>query len=225
MGVATSTTTFPRRLRGAYGGWIRSLLLAFAAFAIVSPAGDANPDDRLRATELPNAEPAVGRFLIASKKLGSPYFRHSVVLLIKHDKEGTIGIVVNQPTLLSLSSMSPKLLHGDDTDALYYGGPVQHMLFSMLVGSDSEGLDRAYVLDHVYHVAGVRDIMSLIPKLGNDDTVRVYAGYAGWGPGQLDNEIARGGWHVAPGDPAVIFSAEPEKIWKHLIDEFGGYWL
>jgi len=225
MGAATLTMTFRRRVRGPCGGWIRALLLAFAASAIVSPAGDANPDDRLHVAGLPNGEPAVGRFLVASKKLDSPYFRHTVVLLIKHNKEGTIGIVVNQPTVLSLSSMSPKLLHGDDADALYYGGPVQHMLFSMLVGSDSKGSDGTYVLDHVYHVAGVRDIMSLIPKLGADDTVRVYAGYAGWGPGQLDNEIARGGWHVAPGNPAVIFSTEPEKIWKRLIDEYGGYWL
>ena len=201
------------------------MLLALAAFATIWPFGVVNSVDRFYTAGIPNAEPAVGRLLVASKKLDSPYFRHSVVLLIKHNKQGTIGIVVNQPTVLSLSSMSPKLLHGDDTDALYYGGPVQHMLFSMLVGSDSKGTDRTYVLDHVYHVAGVRDIMSLIPKLGADDRVRVYAGYAGWGPGQLDNEIARGGWHVAPGNPAVIFSTEPEKIWKRLIDEFGGYWL
>lgn len=225
MGATKMITAFRRPSGAACGRWIRSVLLSLAAFATIWPFGVVNSVERFHTAGFPDAELAVGRLLVASKSLDSPYFRHTVVLLIKHNKQGTVGIVVNQPTVLSLSSMSPKLLHGDDSDLLYYGGPVQHMLFSMLVGSKSKGADRTYVLDDIYHVAGIRAIMDQIPKLGDEDTVRVYAGYAGWGPGQLGNEIARGDWHVAPGDPAVIFSTEPEDIWKRLVDEFGGYWL
>jgi len=172
-----------------------------------------------------DGRPAAGRLLVADKNLQDPYFRHSVILLIDHGEQGTLGTIINRPTALTLSSLSEKLLRVGDADILYYGGPVQPMSFSMLVATGQAAEGRRPVLKDVFHVFGVHRIMASIAQLDPQDTVRVYSGYAGWAPGQLDHEISLGGWRVLPGTAARIFTDKPESLWDVLTRESEGHWL
>jgi putative transcriptional regulator len=172
-----------------------------------------------------DGKPAAGRLLVADRNLQNPYFRRSVILLIDHGDQGTIGVIINRPTALSLSSLSEKFLRAGDADILYYGGPVQPMSFSMLAATDQADDGGRPVLKDVFHVFGAHRIMAFIARLNPLDTVRIYSGYAGWAPGQLDHEIGLGGWHVLPGDSAQIFSENPELLWDELNLWFDGQWL
>lgn len=192
---------------------------------LLSRADDARAAERDLSRAPFNGKPAAGRLLVAGEGLQDSFFRRSVVLLIDHGDQGTIGVIINRPTALTLSSLSKKFLRTGDADVLYYGGPVQPMSFSMLVTTQKPAEGRRSVLENVFHEFGAHRIMASIAQLDPLDTVRIYSGYAGWAPGQLDHEIGLGGWHVLPGNPAHIFTDKPEVLWDELSRESAGQWL
>lgn len=204
-----------------------AILLAFAL--LFGPAG-LSAGGAPAAGQAPSptpfdGRPAAGRVLVAADKLQDPYFRHTVVLLLEHDGQGTLGMIINRPTTLSLSSLSEKFLRAGDVDLLYYGGPVQPMSFSMLVATETAGAGQRPVLQNLYHVFGAHRIMTAIAQLEPHAAVRIYSGYAGWAPGQLEHEIRLGGWRVLPGESAQVFSDTPEQLWDELSRLLQGHWL
>lgn len=172
-----------------------------------------------------NTKPAAGRLLVADKKLQDPTFRHSVVLLLDHGDQGSTGLIINRPTALPLSNLSERFLREGDVDILYYGGPVQPMSFSMLIASEQQENDGKRVLGNIFHVFGAHSIMASIAYLDPTDSARIYSGYAGWAPGQLEFEIELGGWHVLPGESAHVFSEQPGRLWDELNRLAEGQWL
>lgn len=213
----------PRMTRCSFAALLGLLL---AVCPVCLPLADAASDAHQDANRnLFDGRPAAGRLLVANKDLQDPYFRRSVVLLIDHGEQGTLGMIINRPTALSLSSLSEKFLRAGDADILYYGGPVQPMSFSMLVATGQAAEGGRPVLKDVFHVFGANRIMAAIVQLGPQDTVRIYSGFAGWAPGQLDHEIGLGGWRVLPASSAQIFTDHPELLWDELNREFEGQWL
>jgi len=160
-------------------------------------------------------EPAPGMFLIATRDLVGSGFSESVVLLIQHDEHGTMGLVINQPTDIDLATIVPEV-SDNVVSRLYLGGPVATYGIMLLIKNAESLNDAIHVFGEIY-ASGSRDLLlELMEKANAESSIRLYAGHAGWSPGQLDYEIARGSWQVVPASERIIFSEEPLKIWQQL---------
>lgn len=130
--------------------------------------------------------------------------------MTRYNASGAMGLIVNRPTKLSVKRFLPA---AETSQGVYFGGPVE--LSGLFVLQDTEPKEGAQVIPGVFLVSepeAVRKAASASAK-----GVRLFAGYAGWGPGQLDGEMTLGSWHVLPGDPKLVFHAEPETIWERLV--------
>jgi len=161
-----------------------------------------------------------GQFLIAGRSMQDPRFRRSVIYVLRHDGQGTLGLVINRPTEVLLSHALPDLKHVDNTThQMFYGGPVLPdrlwILFRHAAPPDTA--------EHVHsdiHFSGLQKILeSLLAENLNDTQLRVYFGHAGWGPGQLAHELVRGDWHVVDSTPPQVFTTEPDALWPQLIEQ------
>ncbi|MDX1389854.1 MAG: YqgE/AlgH family protein [Acidobacteriota bacterium] len=163
--------------------------------------------------------PAPGTFLVARRNLTDPNFSKTVVLLVGYGIEGALGIVVNRETEQKLSERLKEIkkLRKRD-DALYFGGPVSTEELVVMIQTEEPPEGSQPVLEGLHFGAGEELIAELAKGKNKKSRFRVYAGYAGWAPGQLDYEIEAGGWYVAPADVATVFSEAPEGVWGALIE-------
>jgi putative transcriptional regulator len=162
------------------------------------------------------AEPAAGKLLVASRQMRGPTFGESVILLIQYSDAGAMGLIVNQPSTLEPARALPRLPQLESLDTpLYVGGPVARRRVSALVRADRAPAAAATILGRV-HFSPLNDAL-LEEPLADHANVRLYMGYAGWGPGQLDAELARGSWHVVDADEDIVFSTNPADVWRRLV--------
>ena len=163
-------------------------------------------------------EVSKGKFLVASRNLGDPRFRETVILLLSYDEQlGAMGLIINRPTKLLLSEVFPESKNlKKKKDSIYYGGPVEAHRMLLLIRSRTRPEGSAPVIEGVYVSTSNTVLERMINRRKKGKQFRVYAGYAGWSPGQLDGEIARGDWLVAPADENTLFDKKPSKIWKEL---------
>ncbi len=166
-------------------------------------------------------EPAAGRLLVATPLLGDPHFSRTVVYLLEHDGGGTVGVVSNRPSHTPVGQVLPDWHDAVSGPAVVFGGgPVQPdgalCLGQLDQGVDGEVDGGAYreVVDGVSTVDLDGDVAVIAP---NARRLRVFAGHAGWAPGQLDAELAEGAWWVLPGGPEDLFSEEPASMWQHVL--------
>jgi putative transcriptional regulator len=160
---------------------------------------------------------AAGKFLIAGKDLGDPNFAQTVVLLTKYDKRGAMGLIINRPTRLRLASVFDKVPAAKDrTDPVYSGGPVGREGALALVRADKKPPDSEPVLADIYLTNSIGVIEKMLNENAPSADLRVFLGYSGWGPGQLESEMERGAWHVLPADLGSIFDPKPETLWRRL---------
>jgi putative transcriptional regulator len=166
------------------------------------------------------SEPAAGRFLVARRTLDDPHFRHSVIYLLRHGPAGTVGLIINRPSGLSLSDAVSGIDDMDhDPRPVFFGGPVEFNTVSMLIRNEQESRLVEHIADDVY-LSGDRSVLDrLLTEKKPDDALHFYLGHAGWLPGQLVEEIRQEEWYVIDTDPAVIFSTKPGSIWKRLIEK------
>jgi putative transcriptional regulator len=171
------------------------------------------------AVPLPSREPAIGRLLIATPQVGG-FFAESVIVLVDHGAHGSLGLIVNRPTGLSLAELLPELADAEGhVEHAYLGGPVATGQLLLLVRSAAPPPGAARVLDEI-SVSGSRDTLrALLAKKPAGSELRGYVGYAGWASGQLEGELARGDWVLAPGDAASVFTSEPGGLWKQLLQK------
>lgn len=162
--------------------------------------------------------PAKGRFLVAGRNLGDPRFQETVILLIRYDDQGAMGLIINRPSEVMLSAMFPHIPPlKKGRHRVFYGGPVAPQQMLMLVRSDKKRGESLKVLSGVY-ASSSRELLESLAREGRSEKYyRVYAGYAGWAPGQLDRELARDDWHIAQADEASLFEKESESLWPELI--------
>jgi len=158
-------------------------------------------------------------FLVARRGMADPNFAESVVL-VTHSPQGVpLGVIVNRPLDQLLSEVFPDQpsLAGRK-EVLYFGGPVARQGLVFLVRSDSPPPGVIRLLRDVFFTADIELIEKLLARKNPLEGLRVFAGYAGWGRGQLQNEIARGGWHILPADADLVFRADPSTLWHELIE-------
>jgi putative transcriptional regulator len=160
-----------------------------------------------------------GHLLIAGPSLLDPNFWRTVVLVGDHSEEGALGIVLNRSSETPVEEALPELtLLAEDLGAVHVGGPVQPS--AVVVLADFVDPDAAETL--------VLDSVGFLPSEVEPDTLgelrraRVYAGYAGWGPGQLDGELEEGSWIVEPARPEDVFTDDPESLWSDVLRRKGG---
>jgi putative transcriptional regulator len=187
---------------------------AHDSFVPVRPAGPVLPEPDRFISSLP----AKGKFLVASRRLADPRFRETVVLLISYGDGGVIGIIVNRPTEVRLVDMLPSVqgLKGR-ADVVYYGGPVEghRMLLLVRSGERPEGSD--HVFGDVYVSSSRNTLEKMLTVHKTVKQLRVYAGYAGWMPRQLDGELLRGDWFIISADARSVFEKKPSELWPELI--------
>jgi putative transcriptional regulator len=160
-----------------------------------------------------------GKLLIASPSLIDPNFRRAVVLVTEHNDEGAAGLVLNRPSPAPVAEIVPQLEPlVDDGEQVWVGGPVQPNAVLVL----GEFLDPDDAAVPLFGALG-------FPSLDDPDDVaastirrRVFAGYAGWGAGQLEDELERDDWIVEPSEPDDAFTEAPGELWADVLRRKGG---
>ena len=173
----------------------------------------------LCATPVPAADrEASGIFLVATREMQDPNFRETVVLVTQPRQGPPWGVIINRPLTLLLSDVLPDQpsLKGRK-DVLFFGGPVMRQGLVFLARGSNPPEGSAAVLRDVYFTDDIDLIERLLKRPEPTRGLRIYAGYTGWGPGQLQSEIERGGWHMVPADAETIFDMDPARIWPELV--------
>lgn len=164
-----------------------------------------------------------GHLLVATPATGGEVFHRSVVLLLHHDDDGAHGLVINKPLVVGVDAVLPTWAsHLTPPSTLYQGGPVGldtalGLVLCPDVSADPLGIHL------IFRGLGVVDLDSppeiVVPAVTG---LRIFAGYSGWGPGQLDDEIAEHAWYVVPLLPEDPFSDEPGTMWTRVLARQGG---
>ena len=187
-------------------GLLLSMLLTLLSAAPAMAGGEFSPSSVEK-----------GVFLVASPSLNDPNFRETVVLILEHGAQGTLGLILNRATNMLLSEALPDVsaLKGT-THRLFAGGPVQPTVLLLLSRLKEPQADMRSVFDSVY-LGGTPDVLErIITKAAPADRFRAFAGYAGWAPGQLGLEMLQGSWAVVPAENN-LFDQDPAMIWRDSI--------
>jgi putative transcriptional regulator len=160
-----------------------------------------------------------GKLLIAVPALLDPNFRRTVVLVGEHNEEGALGLVLNRPSETTVDEAVPELtVLVEGLGQVHVGGPVQPS--AIVVIAEFADPDRAGSL--VFESIGFLPAEIDPDELGELTRARVFAGYAGWGPGQLDDELEEGSWIVEPAIATDVFTLEPDELWSQVLRRKGG---
>lgn len=158
-------------------------------------------------------------FLVAKRDMSDPRFRETVVLVTQPRRGGPFGVIVNKPLEQRLTEIFTE--HESlkkSKDVLFFGGPVAPEGLVFLVRAANPPPRSVPVLKDVYFTGDVDWIDEHLKRPDPTRGLRVYLGYSGWALGQLQQEIARGGWHVTPADASMVFDKDPARIWLELIE-------
>ena len=224
-------------------GW--PLLTLTAILILISPAADMvlmNTAFSSHPSTLPTSESPVifhvsdksrpqmelsrGKFLVASKELRDPHFFETVVLLLEYDSKGAMGLVINRPTTVKLSKVLPDIEGLQKrSDTIYLGGPVAKNQLMLLIRTSTPPEGSRLVFKDIYLSSSQEIIEKMVDNPDTPERFRVYAGYAGWAPGQLDHEVSRGGWHILQADQESVFDKTPSEIWPELIRRSSALWV
>ncbi len=159
-----------------------------------------------------------GRLLVAAPSLVHPTFQRSVILLLDHGEHGALGVVVNRPSPVDVDRVLPSWqAYASDPGRLFTGGPVAQdsaLCLARVPGHDREP-------DGLRRIIGSLAIVDLDISpdhlTGSVSGLRVFAGHAGWSPGQLEEEIDEGAWFVVEAEPGDAFSDAPEGLWRAVL--------
>ncbi|GGM85451.1 UPF0301 protein [Thermopolyspora flexuosa] len=166
----------------------------------------------------------VGALLVATPLLDDPNFRRSVVLILEHDEDrGTLGVVLNRPSDISVTQVLPSwdsLVTGPSV--LFQGGPVQTdsalALAAVPSGEEPLGWRRLHSPTPAVARLGTVDLDAPPEILAGEITqMRIFAGYAGWSAGQLEAEIRQGAWYLVDAEPGDTFHSDPESLWRAVL--------
>jgi len=157
-----------------------------------------------------------GTLLVASPLLVDPNFYKTVVFILQHDLEGAVGVVLNRPSEEAVESHLPEWARRlEDPPVVFVGGPVDPAVAIGVVRSDRPAEPTALL------GVGMVDLGS-DPAAGTPGPVRVFSGYAGWGPGQVEAELEEGAWLVLEAEPDDVFTQNPAELWSIVLRRQGG---
>ena len=161
-----------------------------------------------------------GRLVVATPALGDANFAHTVVYILEHGSDGAMGVVLNRPSDVEVADALPQWdMLAARPGVLFLGGPVQPEAVVALGQERAPSEQVQPVQDSVGIVDLRADPLTLIGEVSG---LRLFAGYAGWGAGQLEAEIADGGWFVAAAEPGDVFGDRPADLWLEVLTRQGG---
>ena len=187
-------------------------LTAMIAAALLTSAalpGNEEPQDN---------DTMVGEFLVAAPDMGDPRFGDTVILIVRHDGNGTFGLVINRPVeerplANLLSDLGVKDAHVAGNVRIYDGGPVEPDIGFVVHSAEYRNQATLAVDDHLAVTSSAEILRDIGHGAGPKKTLIAF-GYAGWGPGQLEAEMAHHDWFTEPEDPTLVFDTDPSIVWK-----------
>jgi putative transcriptional regulator len=171
-------------------------------------------------TEVPRL---TGRLLLATPRLADPNFDRAVVLVLDHDRQGALGVVLNRPTPVEVGEvLEPWAALAVAPQVVFQGGPVSlDSALGLAVVPGEPGAEGGAGLlgwRRVHGAIGLVDLEAppelLAAELGS---LRIFAGYSGWGPGQLEKELGVGAWYVVESEPGDVSAPAPERLWRSVL--------
>jgi putative transcriptional regulator len=185
-----------------------------AAIAALIVLGVAPPDHSDTAS-------LAGQLLVAAPTIGDPRFAHTVILIVRHDQKGAFGIVINRPvgersiaTLLEAAGDDDSSVTG--TIQVFAGGPVEPEIGFVLHSAEYRRAETVDVDGHVAMTASRQALRDIGHHQGPEKSLFAL-GYAGWGPGQLETELARHDWFTAPEEPKLVFDDDRQNLWDEAM--------
>ena len=160
-----------------------------------------------------------GTLLVALPALSDPNFARTVVLVLRNDDNGALGVVLNRPTNLLPGAVFPELAAGVGGYAgrLFRGGPISPTQLLLLVrGLAAATISTPEVLDKVFLTIDLDSLPDMVRLADGTNDLRLYAGHAAWVPGQLDAELRAGAWQIMPGTAELVFHTDPGRLWVEL---------
>jgi putative transcriptional regulator len=194
------------------GIWIRRTFTAVASLFVALMILGIAPPEHSDTTSL------AGQLLIATPTIGDPRFAHTVILMVRHDKEGALGIVINRPVgERSIAALLEATGH-DDADVagivrVFAGGPVQPELGFVVHSAEYRRAETVDVDGRVAMTASRQVLLDIGHSQGPEKSLFAL-GYAGWGPGQLEGELARHNWFTTPEEPKLVFDDDRDNLWE-----------
>jgi putative transcriptional regulator len=165
-------------------------------------------------------ESLAGQLLLASPALRDPNFERTVVLIGVHSDEGAMGLVLNRPSDVTIGEAAPQLEDAvGESDPVYVGGPLQPSSIVFLAEFQDPSPAGLLVIGRIGFPAPDAGIAELSQAT---ERVRVFAGFAGWGEGQLEAELAQGDWIAHTALPEDVFTDVPEQLWSTVLTRKGG---
>ncbi len=176
--------------------------------------------------DIPDSPELTGKLLIAMPGMGDPRFEHGVIYLCSHSDEGAMGLIVNKPAGdLSLGGLLRKLEIevGDrrDLGPIHFGGPVETGRGFVLHSMDYDANDSTLPVDESFGMTATLDVLTDIAEGRGPEKRLVTQGYADWGPGQLEGEIAQNGWLTADATPEIVFGEDDSGKWSAALAALG----
>ncbi len=167
--------------------------------------------------EAPARESLAGQLLVASPDMGDPHFERTVILIVQHDPNGALGIVLNRPvgekTLASLLEAVGEKSDGvAGSVRVFAGGPVQPEVGFVVHSAEYRRPETIAINDRLSLTSSVKILRDIADKTGPAKALVAF-GYAGWGPEQLEHEIEAGAWATAEADPAHVFDIDRDTLW------------
>ena len=172
-------------------------------------------------SDLNRLEPKKGRILISDPFLPDPYFKRSVVLLVNHDEEGSLGFILNKTVEINLNDTELNI--NDQEHKMYFGGPVQSsdLFYIHKLGSEIEG--STVIKDGIFWGGSFAEIEEKLKTGGiSESDIRFFIGYSGWESKQLEKEIKEDSWLVIDSNLEDILEANSEDLWKNILREMEG---
>ena len=167
-----------------------------------------------------------GQLLLATPKMTDFRFEKAVILICSHNAEGAMGIIVNKPTLelkfediLGQLQIDTKAVGNDHK--IYFGGPVEYGRGFVVHSSDYNSSELSVTIRDEYFLTANKEILEDIAKGRGPKNSLLALGYAGWGPGQLENEIFSDSWLMCDPDPDLVFTLTPELKWNDALKKLG----
>jgi len=171
--------------------------------------------------ESPGHTSLAGQLLIATPTMADPRFHQSVILMVKHDSDGALGIIINhlaaeRPLATVLRAVGADADGVSGTIQIFIGGPVQPEVGFVVHSPDYHRPETLVIDDHVAMTSNREILRDIATKHGPKQSLIAF-GYAGWSAGQLDNELEHRAWYTAPDDADLIFEIDREKVWDEAV--------
>jgi putative transcriptional regulator len=166
------------------------------------------------------ADLAQGKILITHRDSPDPLFAHSVIVLARYDQTGALGLMIHYRSNLTIQNALAGIKGAEKrTDPLFVGGPVELPVVLALLRSDSPPEGAKQVAGNLYLMSSKQSIGAALSEGRKASELRIFIGYSGWGPAQLDREVLLNGWYIFNFNESLVFDEHPETLWKRLIEK------